>query len=107
MFKQRLAIFLLGALSLAARADDAPLRVGWVFALANAPALIAERKGFYAAEGLRVELKQFNDGPVLQQAVAAGELDVAYVGAPPIYQWASRGLDARIIAKVNTGQAAL
>ncbi|MEO7495132.1 MAG: ABC transporter substrate-binding protein [Massilia sp.] len=108
MFKQRLAIFLLGALSLTARADDAPpLRVGWVFALANAPALIAERKGFYAAEGLRVELKQFNDGPVLQQAVAAGELDVTYVGAPPIYQWASRGLDARIIAKVNTGQAAL
>lgn len=107
MFNKRLAILLLGAISLAARADDTPLRVGWVYALANAPAIIAERKGYYAAEGLRVELKQFNDGPVLQQAVAAGELDVAYVGAPPIYQWASRGLDAKIIAKVNTGQAAL
>jgi NitT/TauT family transport system substrate-binding protein len=44
---------------------------------------------------------------VLQQALAAGELDVAYVGAPPIYQWFSRGLDARILAKVNYGQAAI
>jgi NitT/TauT family transport system substrate-binding protein len=107
MFKQSIAILLLGAFHVAASADEQVLRVGWVTALANAPAIIAERKGYYAAEGLRVELKQFGDGPVLQQAVAAGELDVAYVGAPPIYQWASRGLDAKIIAKVNYGQAAL
>ena len=28
-----------------------PLRVAWVYAMANAPAVIAQRKGFYAAEG--------------------------------------------------------
>jgi NitT/TauT family transport system substrate-binding protein len=90
-----------------AAATGHPLRVAWVYAMANAPAVIAEKKGFYAAEGLDVELTQFNDGPVIQQAVAAGEVDVAYVGAPPVYQWFSRGLDARILAKVNWGQAAL
>src|SRR3954462_14840014 len=92
-----------------AQAADAPkpLRGGWVYAMANAPAVIAAKKGFYAAEGLEVELTQFSDGPVIQQAVAAGDIDVAYVGAPPVYQWVSRGLDARILAKVNSGQAAL
>ncbi|SCX92421.1 NitT/TauT family transport system substrate-binding protein [Pseudomonas sp. NFACC37-1] len=47
------------------------------------------------------------DGPVIQQALAAGELDVAYVGTPPVYQWFSRGLQSRILAKVNYGQAAV
>ncbi|SNT23333.1 MULTISPECIES: ABC transporter substrate-binding protein [unclassified Azospirillum] len=90
-----------------AQTNDHPLRVGWVFAMANAPALIADKKGFYAEQGLTVELKSFGDGPVVQQALAAGELDVAYIGAPPVYQWYARGLDARILAKVNYGQAAV
>ncbi|RSZ59838.1 ABC transporter substrate-binding protein [Massilia atriviolacea] len=106
MLKHTLALALFACASLAHGADQ-PLRVGWVFAMANAPALIADKKGFYAAEGLKVDLRQFGDGPLLQQAVAAGELDLAYVGAPPVYQWASRGLEAKIIAKVNYGQAAL
>ena len=84
-----------------------PLRIGWVFAMANAPVVIAEQQHLFEQEGLRVELKAFSDGPLLQQALAAGELDVGYVGAPPVYQWVSRGLAARILAKVNFGQAAL
>ncbi|WP_416262263.1 ABC transporter substrate-binding protein [Gibbsiella quercinecans] len=88
-------------------ADTAPLRIGWVYALANAPALIAEKEGFYKQEGLNVELKSFGDGPVISQALAAHELDAAYIGAPPVFQWYSRGLKGQIIAKVNSGQAAL
>ncbi len=88
-------------------ADAPPLRIGWVYALANAPALIAEKEGFYRQEGLNVELKSFGDGPVITQALAAGELDAAYIGAPPVFQWYSRGLKGQIIAKVNSGQAAL
>nr|WP_260691692.1 ABC transporter substrate-binding protein [Rhizobium laguerreae] len=87
--------------------DPRPLRIGWVQAMANAPALIAEEKGYFRDEGLNVELKGFGDGPVIQQAVAGGEIDVAYIGAPPVYQWAARGLEAKIIAKVNYGQAAV
>jgi NitT/TauT family transport system substrate-binding protein len=87
--------------------DQQPLRIGWVSAMANAPAVIADKKGFFKDEGLVVELKQFGDGPVIQQAVASGDVDVAYVGAPPVYQWFSRGLDSVILAKVNYGQAAL
>lgn len=99
---------LLGVLSLSAQAvESPPLRVGWVYAMANAPAVVAEQQGLFAAEGLKVELKSFGDGPLLQQAVAAGEIDVAYVGAPPVYQWFARGLEGKILAKVNYGQAAV
>ncbi len=91
----------------AAFAEDKPLRIGWVYAMANAPALIADKKGFYAAEGLTVDIKSFNDGPLLQQAVAAGDLDIAYVGSPPVYHWFSRGLESKILAQVNYGQAAV
>lgn len=107
MLNKTVAALLLGALSLLAQAAEQPLRVGWVYAMANAPAVVAEQQGLFAAEGLKVELKSFGDGPLLQQAVAAGEIDVAYVGAPPVYQWFSRGLEGKILAKVNYGQAAL
>jgi NitT/TauT family transport system substrate-binding protein len=90
------------------KADQAkPFRIGWVQAMANAPAIVAEQEGFYRAEGLDVQLKAFPDGPLIQQALAAGQLDAAYVGAAPVFQWAQRGLNARILAKVNTGQASL
>lgn len=106
MRNKLISALLLSALSLAAHATE-PLRVGWVYAMANAPAIVAEQQGLFAAEGLKVELKSFGDGPLLQQAVAAGEIDVAYVGAPPVYQWFARGLEGKILAKVNYGQAAV
>lgn len=84
-----------------------PLRIGYVFAMANAPVLIAEQQGYYRDEGLEVDVKALGDGPVIQQALAAGELDVAYVGTPPVYQWYARGLKSVILAKVNYGQAAV
>lgn len=84
-----------------------PLRIGYVFAMANAPVLIAEKEGYYKDEGLDVDIKALGDGPVIQQALAAHELDVAYVGTPPVYQWYARGLKSVILAKVNYGQAAV
>lgn len=109
MIRTALLAATLSALTLAtsAFAADEPLRIGYVFAMANAPALIADKEGFYKQEGLDVDLKALGDGPVIQQALAAGELDVAYVGTPPVYQWYSRGLKSTILAKVNYGQAAV
>ncbi|MGV7207537.1 ABC transporter substrate-binding protein [Oxalobacteraceae bacterium A2-2] len=103
----RLAAAAILALPASAHADTPALRIGWVYAMANAPALIADKKGYYSEEGLKVELKSFGDGPVVQQALSAGELDMAYIGAVPVFQWYARGLQSRILAKVNYGQAAL
>ncbi len=109
MAKTTFALLLSGMLlsSQAMAADSSPIRIGWVYSLANAPALIAEKEGFYKQEGLNVELTSFGDGPVISQALAAHQLDAAYIGAPPVFQWYSRGLKGQIIAKVNSGQAAL
>ena len=92
---------------LSAASATEPLRIGYVFAMANAPVLIAEKLGYYKDEGLAVDVKALGDGPVIQQALAAHELDVAYVGTPPVYQWYARGLKSVILAKVNYGQAAV
>lgn len=88
-------------------AKPAKLRIGWVFAMANAPALVAKQKGYFKDEGLDVDLVSFTSGPIVHQALAAGELDMAYIGSPPVYHWYSRGLKSQIIAKVNYGQAAV
>ena len=77
------------------------IKIGWVYAMANAPVLIAREKGYFKAQGIDVEIMEFKSGPLVHQALSAGELDMAYIGSPPVYHWFSRGLDSRILAKVN------
>ncbi|MBH0229201.1 ABC transporter substrate-binding protein [Halobacillus yeomjeoni] len=79
------------------------LNIGYVSILANAPGIVADKKGFFSEE-FEVNTYAFNSGPELYQALAAGELDVAYAGVPALVNWASRGLPAEIISKVNEGE---
>ena len=83
------------------------LRIGWVYAMANAPILIAKQKGYFREQGLDVKIIKFNSGPLIRQAISAEELDLAYIGAPPVYHWYANGLKSRILAKVNYGQASV
>ena len=90
-----------------ANAANKKIKIGWVFAMANAPVVIAQAKGFYKEVGLDAEIISFTSGPIVHQALAAGQLDMAYIGSPPVYHWYSRGLKSKILAKVNYGQAAV
>ncbi len=101
-----LVLILVTPLTTAYAAKD-KIKIGWVFAMANAPILVAEKKGYFKEMGVEVEALTFSSGPLVHQALAAGELDMAYIGAPPVYHWFSRGLNSRILAKVNYGQAAV
>jgi NitT/TauT family transport system substrate-binding protein len=83
------------------------IRIGWVYAMANAPVLIAEQKGFFREQGLDAEIVEYKSGPLVHRALTSGKLDMAYIGSPPVYHWISRGLESRILAKVNYGQAAV
>ena len=83
------------------------IRIGWVYAMANAPVLVADSNGYFKEEGLEAKLLSFTSGPLLKQAMVAGEIDLAYIGSPPVYHWFSRGLESKILAKVNYGQAAV
>ena len=71
------------------------IRIGWVYAMANAPVVIADQKDYFKDEGVEVEVTSFTSGPIVHQALAAGELDMAYIGSPPVYHWYSRGLEAK------------
>lgn len=51
---------------------------------------------------MNVSDKVFPTGAPEMQAMLAGELDVAYVGAAPVLSALSTGLDAKIVAGVNT-----
>ena len=99
--------FVLTAMTATTAMAAEKFRIGWVYAMANAPILIADQKGFFKEQGLDVKLFPSPSGPVVHTALSAGELDMAYIGSPPVYHWFSRGLDSRILAKVNYGQAAV
>jgi len=83
------------------------IRIGWVYAMANAPAIIAEQQGLYAKFGVDVDLRPFNSGPLVLRALEAGDLDMAYVGMPPVFRAFDEGLAIKIVSKVNYGQAAM
>jgi len=83
------------------------VRIGWVFAMANAPILVAKENGYFDEQGLDVNILSYPNGPQVHQAMSAGELDMAYIGSTPVYHWYDRGSKSRILAKVNYGQAAL
>ena len=51
---------------------------------------------------VKVSDKVFPSGPSEMMAMQAGELDVAYVGAAPFLTSLASGLDAKIVAGVNT-----
>jgi NitT/TauT family transport system substrate-binding protein len=46
--------------------------------------------------------KVFPTGPPEMQAMLAGDIDIAYVGAAPVLSAVATGLDAKIVAGVNT-----
>ena len=89
-----------------AHASD-KFKIGWVYAMANAPAIIAQSRGLFAKHGLDVELRQFSSGPLVKRALAAGDLQMAYIGMPPIYHAYAEGEHFKIVSKVNYGQAAI
>jgi NitT/TauT family transport system substrate-binding protein len=69
--------------------------------------ITAMEKGWWAQDlaplGVtKVSDKVFPSGPSEMQAMQAGDLDVAYVGAAPFLTALSTGLDAKIVAGVNT-----
>ena len=81
--------------------------IGWVNAMANAPAIIAQARGLFAKHGLDVELRPFSSGPLAKLALAAGDIQMAYIGMPPVYHAYAEGKLFKIVSKVNYGQAAV
>jgi NitT/TauT family transport system substrate-binding protein len=83
------------------------LRIGYQPSTHQMAEITAMDKGWWAADlaplGVEnVSDKVFPSGPPEMAAMQAGELDIAYVGAAPVLTSLATGLDAKIVAGVNT-----
>jgi NitT/TauT family transport system substrate-binding protein len=91
----------------AAAAPIKELRIGYQPSTHQMAEITAMDKGWWQQDlaplGVQnVSDKVFTSGPPEMQAMLAGDLDVAYVGAAPVLSAVSTGLDAKIVAGVNT-----
>lgn len=92
-------------------APAATVRLAYFPNLTHAPALVGVARGtFQEALGANVtlDMKTFNAGPALIEALFAGEIDIAYIGPNPAINGyvKSNGEALRIIAGSTSGGAA-
>ncbi|MEP9356699.1 ABC transporter substrate-binding protein [Xanthobacter sp. KR7-65] len=61
------------------------------------PVVVAEQKGFFAAEGLKYERLDFKGGGPVAQALAAGSIDVCICAADHAIHLQDRGLGGKVL----------
>ena len=78
------------------------VRIGYLANDQHSAALaVANAKGMFEAEGIKVELQQFNVGADIVIAMAAGQIDVGYVGIAPATMAIDKGMPLKIVGAVN------
>ncbi|MBA2690377.1 MAG: ABC transporter substrate-binding protein [Burkholderiales bacterium] len=95
-----LTVFTAGAVTVgAANATAATVRVGTTNSSSDAPLFIADKKGYFKAEGIDVEFTAFDSAAKMIAPLGTGQLEVG-AGSPAagFYNAAARGLDIKIVA---------
>ena len=78
---------------------ETKLRIGALRLTSSAPLFIAAEKGYFADEGLDVELKFMKSAQPVAMALAAGDIDVGATGLTAgLYNAAANGLKVSIVA---------
>jgi len=88
------------ALALAApgyAADKFPFRLNWTLYGEHAPFFVARDKGFYAAEGLDVEIQEGSGSGTVAQLVANATSPVAYVDAATMMRGVTNGMPVKAV----------
>lgn len=94
-------ITLFGAYSYSAHPKDT-VRIGYLDNDQHSAALaVANAKGMFEAQGMKVELQSFNVGADIVIAMAAGQIDVGYVGIAPATMAIDKGMPLKIVGAVN------
>lgn len=88
--------------------DAAPpakrIQLGMLPTVSQAPFLIAEKRGYFAAEGLAVELVPFDSGAAMVAPLGTGQLDAGGSAAASagLVNAIARGVRVRIVASTGT-----
>lgn len=78
------------------------IRIGYLANDQHSAALaVANAKGMFEAQGMKVELQSFNVGADIVIAMAAGQIDVGYVGTAPATMAIDKGMPLKIVGAVN------
>ncbi|MBI3513418.1 MAG: ABC transporter substrate-binding protein [Proteobacteria bacterium] len=87
--------------------QQVPLRVGYISIFPMTQLFVMEGRGWTRGVGLQLILKRFSSGPPMVEALAAGALDVAYIGIGPAMLARARGVDVKVVAANVIEQVAL
>ena len=74
------------------------IRIAKQFGLVYAPLMVAEKVDFFSEYGFKTEWVTLGSGGALREAIAAGEVDLAFMGIPPFLIGWDKGLPAKIAA---------
>jgi NitT/TauT family transport system substrate-binding protein len=74
-----------------------PFRLNWTLYGEHAPFFVARDKGFYAAEGLDVEIQEGSGSTTVAQLVASGRSPVAYVDAATMMRGVINGMPIKAV----------
>jgi len=98
-----LFLTLISGLSACSPTTPSTVRIGYLLGdLHQLPFFVAQDKGYFAEEGLNVEVVgPFEAGPAEMDALAAGQIDMGYVGLAPAVMAAARKVPLSIISGVN------
>jgi taurine transport system substrate-binding protein len=92
-----LALSLAFAPSTAGAEDKLPMRIGFQTGDINVILMYAVNTGLFGKNGLDVKLSQFPAGPAMLPALAASQVDIAWMGEFPAVTGYSNGLPIEIL----------
>lgn len=85
------------------KGESYTIRVGTIKSLSVSPLFVAKALDLYKQQGLTVDIREFDDGPGLMEALSANKFDVAFLGSAPAITWNSKGLPIKIVSSLSTG----
>lgn len=89
----------------AGAAEKIKLTMNWTADSAHLGFAVAQKNGYYADEGLEVELEEGRGSSVAAQMVATGQADLGYADAGATLNVASKGAPVKIISTIwKSGQ---
>jgi len=92
------AFISLASLGAAQAADPVVVRAGYIPVLGAAQAFVIDSQGWDKQNGFDLQLKQFDSGPNMIQALASGTLDVYVAGIAPVIVARGKGIGVKVVA---------
>jgi NitT/TauT family transport system substrate-binding protein len=92
-----LLVILAGPALAQPKLEKFPFRLNWTLYGEHAPFFVARDKGFYAQEGLEVEIQEGSGSTTVAQLVAGSTSPVAYVDAATMMRGVSNGMPIKAV----------